>query len=355
MITKYQSLSFKMTAQVAANTLQTPYKALATCAPLRQLHKDTLQFSGSNGESSKSFLGRILGRGMEAVVYDLDDGKILKVPHKDIHSKWDLSATNLEPAEPEPKEWRNLTSIGRPMGTLKAMRSDGTIRTASLQSKVPGEKASIDYNLLNWGGTIPKGKEKEFDTRYQTYLEDADSLPSEAIEDLLYTVHQLDKSGHAIDPNANNLILDKGRKQFGIVDFKKTESAQKAQMCPPNEQNNIAYVTAMLTDVQIDKVRNKPATESEKRLRRSLIEKILYAAADMKAFRNSSVKLPSSRTFATTHKNDRVNNSFTPEEIFKAAGLNPAGWSAIRTALSTQRKENIDDWHSTRAIIAANL
>lgn len=194
---------------------------------------------------------------------------------------------------------------------------------------------------------MPYFRRSHFKETYSNYLQKISRFPQSSYKEFLWAVHQLDKAGYAIDPGANNLI----------VDYKETERALAKKMFPENEHNNLAYQMAMILDLQFkDKIRgNWDKDSNEDKLCREILKKTLCAAADLKYSNKASVKLPSSSTFHLRHTQDKCCNSFTPQRIFEACGLNASNWNAIREALKNQKKESLPSYLETVEVIKSNI
>lgn len=294
----------------------------------------------------------LLGAGVESHVYKVSDSFVFRVPRNYEGTNWNLTRNNLADADEDKKELRKVDNIGKPVAK---MFYDG--KPIYFHKLMSGERASIPYYQLELDGSIPYFKRSRFKETYSNYLQKISRFPQSSYKEFLWAVHQLDKAGYAIDPGANNLIVDYSKQRFSIVDYKETERALAKKMFPENEHNNLAYQMAMILDLQFkDKIRgNWDKDSNEDKLCREILKKTLCAAADLKYSNKASVKLPSSSTFHLRHTQDKCCNSFTPQEIFEACGLNASNWNAIREALRNQKKECLPSYLETVEVIKSNI
>jgi hypothetical protein len=294
----------------------------------------------------------LLGAGVESHVYKVSDNFVFRVPRNYEGKNWNLTRNNLVDVADDKKELRRVENIGKPVAK---MFYDG--KPIYFHKLMSGERASIPYYKLDLDGTIPYFRRDSFKETYSGYLQKISRFPESSYKEYLWAVHQLDKAGYAIDPGANNLIVDYPKQRFSIVDYKETEKALENKMFPENEHNNLAYQMAMILDLQFkEKIRgNWDKDSSEDKLCREILKKMLCAAADLKYSNKASVKLPSSSTFHLRHTQDQSCNSFTPQKIFESCGLEASNWSAIRDALKNQKKECFPSYSETLEVIKSNI
>lgn len=289
---------------------------------------------------------------MESVVYKVSDQFVFRVPIRYEGTNWDFRREQIEEHPDEHQELRRIHNIGRPVAKVYVDQEP-----IFFHKLMRGEKASINYNRLTLGGSIPEGEEDTFNEKYRAYLEAISQFPEKSYQNLLWPINKLDRAKKAIDPGANNLMVDVKRQRFSLVDYKATEEAFENGMFPANEHNNMAYVMAMLVDMQYKaQIRgNNNPDAHEQALCRTILEKTLLAAAHLKYTQDISVKLPNSETFHLKHVNDKSCNSFTPQETFEACGLQAFQWEAVRKSLQDQKAGNHGSYRVTVESIKRNL
>jgi hypothetical protein len=292
----------------------------------------------------------VLGQGVEAIVYEISDKYVIRVPRQDSSKTlfvW--SASDIHSVSDDAAELKGLKDIGKRVAYIKV----GSHKVY-FHKKMPGQKASIDYNRLTLDGRVHTGETVQTTSRYRAHLQQVKHFPVEVYQALLWQVHQLDKAGYAIDPGSNNLLVSNNK--FSIVDYNKKSVSLAAGMFPSGEENNLAYIMSQLIDMEYrEKIRGGGSSEEEKLACRKILQKALIAAARMKYLQQASVKLPSSSTFHLRHINDKCCNSFTPQQVFVSCGIPPENWEPIKKALTKQSKTSSDDMERTINLIQEKI
>ncbi len=224
----------------------------------------------------------VLGKGRSSTVYGISPKYVFKLPVR--HNDLSINITSSKDIE--------IISDRYPSEYLSQPLAKIIVKNEPfyLLKRVPGKPGSMDYTQLTYGYGIPNYLYPQCREDYKSFIKDVSDMPYSAYEKLIRNIKRLDNDGKCIDPNSNNLMIDKISSRLHLVDIDEKDTAAAIRMYPPGKENNICYILSMLIDMSflnlekdiefLDRELSGRYHHRQPRRRRRIMNNVLKAACN---------------------------------------------------------------------------
>ncbi|MCD4781155.1 MAG: methyltransferase domain-containing protein [Candidatus Omnitrophica bacterium] len=172
-------------------------------------------------------------------------------------------------------------------------------------------------------GGVPAWSEATFEEKdrvFEQYLDATATMPQTAYNDLAASIQTVDRSGFRFDPNPNNILVDRARDKFNIVDIKVKNLEHTA---------SVAEMITALTALRYSEGPYSRGRAENAGLFKTIMRRSFLAAID------GNILYPPTDRYATS----------TLRSVFKQAGIENR-WDEFQSAYARlyEREAAKDDW-----------